>query len=180
MRPRLVPAIVAVLAVAACGGTTTPVAAPADTSPTVTASATATSTPAPTSADTSVASCGTLTKADLERFALMAQLFPQLTNDNALNAVRDGAVVDYDPESFAAILARMEFLRGRPAPIGDPGASLDYYAGVNDALAELLAVPEPTQADFDAYLAVVGDVGSSIAKQAGITTALDEACPDLL
>lgn len=129
---------------------------------------------------TSGATCGTLTKQDVERFALMAQLFPQLTNASALRAVRDGVVVDYDPESFAAILARMEFLRGRSAPVGDPGASLDYYAGVNDALAALLAIPDPTQADFDAYVAVVGDVGSSILKQAGITSVLDEACPGLL
>ena len=135
------------------------------------------STAAPDATD---GSCGPLTKEDVQRFALMAQLFPQLTTDSALDAVRNGAVVEYDPESFAAILARMEVLRGRAAPIGDPGASLDYYAAVNDALATLLEVPDPSQADFDAYVAVVGDVGSSIAKQAGITSVLDEACPGLL
>lgn len=175
-RPILV--VAAALVLAGCGGGT---AAPTSTSSLPPAPAASSTGPAesPTAQPAGGAGCESLTRDDVARFALMAQLFPQIRDEGTLTPVRDGTLGAYSPEDYAAILAKLQFLRGREAPVGSPDESLDYYARVNDALAALLASGSPSTADFTAYQAVVGDVAASLTKQLGVNSALEEACPDL-
>lgn len=176
-RPILV--VAAALVLAGCGGGT---AAPTSTSSLPPAPAASLSEPgeSPTTEQAAGAGCGALTRDDVVRFALMAQLFPQIRDEGTLTPVRDGTLGAYTPDDYAKILAKLQFLRGRDAPVGDPDESLDYYAKVNDALAALLAKGSPSAADFTSYQGVVGDVTTSLTKQLGVNSALEEACPDLM
>jgi hypothetical protein len=176
-RPILV--VAAALVLAGCGGGT---AAPTSTSSVPPAPAASSSEPGEdsTTQQAAGAGCGALTRDDVVRFALMAQLFPQIRDEGTLTPVRDGTLGAYTPDDYAKILAKLQFLRGRDAPVGDPDESLDYYAKVNDALAALLAKGSPSAADFTSYQGVVGDVTTSLTKQLGVNSALEEACPDLM
>lgn len=90
--------------------------------------------------------------------------------------MRNGTLGTYTPEGYAATLAKLQFLRGRSAPVGSPDESLDYYAKANDALAALIALPAPAASDFAAYQAVVGDVavvaGSAARRELGARRSL--------
>jgi hypothetical protein len=126
--------------------------------------------------------CSSLSEGEVARYALWVQVFPQVTRQSVIDSVRGGTITDYTPEAFAATLAKLEFLRGAGVEgLGDPGASLDYYARVNAAMATLLAQPDPVpQSAIDAYRAAVGTVAESLSKQVAINAALAEVCPDLL
>ena len=174
MRRALVVLACAVV-LSACGGGVT-VSLPTTGQPSVPGSS---ATVAPTSSAAGGEGCAALTKEEVARWALMAQLFPQVRDEGSLGPVRNGTLGTYTPEGYAATLAKLQFLRGRSAPVGSPDESLDYYAKANDALAALIALPAPAASDFAAYQAVVGDVASSLAQQLGVNSALDEACPDL-
>jgi hypothetical protein len=125
--------------------------------------------------------CAALSKDEVGKYALYAQLFPQVRTQSVLDSLRAGSITDYTPDAFATTLEKMEFLRGRGAQgLGDPGPSLDYYARVNDALKVLLAEPDPVaQSAFDTYAAVVGSIPESLSKQLPINAALSELCKDL-
>ena len=173
---RAVIAVASALLLSACGGGVT-VSLPTTGAPT-TSGGSQTQAP-PTSSSGGGEGCAALTKDEVARFALMAQLFPQIRDAGSLAPVRDKSLGTYTPEGYAATLAKLQFLRGRTAPVGSPDESLDYYAKANDALAALIALPSPGASDFAAYQAVVGDVATSLSKQLGVNSALDEACPDL-
>jgi len=125
--------------------------------------------------------CASLTKEEVARYSLYAQIFPQVRSQSVIDSVRNGTITNYTPETFAATLAKLQFLRGNGVPgLGDPGPSLDYYAQVNDAMATLLAQPDPVpQSAIDAYSAVVGSIPESIGKQVSINAAISELCTDL-
>lgn len=169
-------ALLLALSVSGCGGGS---AASAGSTP-APASAGATS-GEPGSPAAGADGCASLTKDEVARYALYAQVFPQVRTQSVLDSVRNGTLTDYTPESFAATLAKLQFLRGRGVPgLGDPGPSLDYYAQVNDALTTLMAQPDPVaQSAFDAYSAVVGSIPESLGKQLPINAALSELCKNL-
>ncbi len=169
--------LIAALSVSACGAgssTTSAGSAPAPAGSTPAASE------APTTGD-GADGCSSLTKQEIAKYALYAQIFPQVRSQSVIDSVRNGTITDYTPEAYAATLAKLQFLRGKGVPgLGDPGPALDYYAQVNDAMQTLLAQPDPVpQSAIDAYTAVVGTIGESLSKQLPINAALSELCPDL-
>ena len=169
--------LLAALSVSACAGggsTTSAGSAPAP----------AVSTPAASDAPTTAGGadgCTSLTKEEVARYTLYAQIFPQVRSQSVIDSVRDGTITDYTPEAYAATLAKLQFLRGKGVPgLGDPGPALDYYAQVNDAMKTLLAQPDPVpQSAIDAYTAVVGSIPESLGKQLPISAALSELCTNL-
>jgi hypothetical protein len=172
--------LTAVLLAACGGGGSTTVNLPDGTTTTISASPTGDGDGGDGDGETpAAAGCADLTREEVQNYAVLAQIFPQVTSGSVLTSIRDG-VIGYDSDAFGATLGKLEFLRGVDAPVGDPGESLDYYADARAALDTLLALDAPTQADFDAYVVVIGDIPGSLSKQLGINSALSEACPDLL
>jgi hypothetical protein len=172
-------ALSAVLLAACGGGGSTTVDLPDGTTTTISSSPTDDGGEGSDEEPPAASGCADLTREEVQNYAIMAQLFPQITSESALKGVRDG-VIGYDSDALGATLAKMEFLRGAETAVGDPAESLDYYADAREALDTLLAVDAPTQSDFDAYVAVVGDIATSLSNQLGINSALSETCPDLL
>lgn len=168
-------ALLVALSVSACGGGSSTTSAGSAPAPAGSTSG------APASPAAGADGCAGLTKDEIARYALYAQVFPQVRTQSVLDSVRNGTITDYTPESFAATLAKLQFLRGRGVPgLGDPGPSLDYYAAVNEALTTLLAQPDPVaQSAFDAYSSVVGSIPESLGKQLSINAALSELCTNL-
>ena len=125
--------------------------------------------------------CSGLTKQEVATYTVYAQVFPQVRSQSVIDSVRSGTITDYTPETFAATLAKLQFLRGKGVPgLGDPGPSLDYYAQVNDAMKTLLAQADPVpQSAIDAYTAAVGSIPESLGKQLPINAALSELCKNL-
>jgi hypothetical protein len=169
--------LIAALATSACGGGASSTSAGSSPAP-AGSSASAPGTPSTLGgAD----GCAALSKDEIAKYALYAQLFPQVRSQSIVDSLRAGSITDYTPDAFAATLEKLQFLRGRGVPgLGDPGPSLDYYARVNDALKALLAESDPVpQPAFDTYSAVVGSIPESLGKQLPINAALSELCTEL-
>ena len=123
--------------------------------------------------------CAGLTKEDLAAYLVDTQLMAQVRDQASVQALRDHSLGDYTPEKFAAILAKLQVLRGHPAAgFGDPAGSLDYYKQANDLLGQILATTgDVPQGLLDEYRSAVGDTSAVIAKQLPINAALSEYCP---
>jgi hypothetical protein len=123
--------------------------------------------------------CSGLTKEDRADFIVSTQLLAQVRDQSTLDAIRNKTVGNYTPDSFAAVLAKMQFLAGHGVPgLGDPADSLAFYAKANDSVRALLAISgDVPKADFDAYQAQVGGASSVVMKQLPINAAISEYCP---
>ena len=126
------------------------------------------------------ANCGQLTQGDMANFIVDVQLLAQVNNADSVAAIKNGTIGNYTPDSFGAILAKLQFLKSQPPSVlGDPGPALDYYAKANDAVKSMIDSGNVTQAQIDAYKAQIGDVSSVVGKQTAIVAALSQACPNI-
>jgi len=177
-----------VVTTTACGGSASPSqAASSVLSRAQSAAAAASSAAAAAGGDSSspapaggAVDCSALTKDDLAKFLVYTQILAQIRTPDTLTAIKEKSITDYTPESFAAILAKLQVLAGHPAAgMGDPGAALDFYAKANDSVKALLDSASVTQAQLDAYQAQVGGVSSILGKQVAINAAIGESCPKI-
>ena len=126
------------------------------------------------------AECSQLTQGDMANFIVGVQILAQADSSDSLAAIKNGTITNYSPESFGAILTKLQFLKNQPASVlGDPGPALDYYSAANNAVKAMLDSGTVTQAQLDAYKAQIGDVGSVVGKQTAIIAAVSQACPGL-
>ena len=177
-----------VVTTTACGGSASPSqAASSALSRVQSAAAAASSAAAAAGGDSSspapaggAVDCSAITKDDLAKFLVYTQILAQIRTPDTLTAIKEKSITDYTPESFAAILAKLQVLAGHPAAgMGDPGAALDFYAKANDSAKALLDSASVTQAQLDAYQAQVGGVASILSKQVAINAAIGESCPKI-
>ena len=176
-----------VVTTTACGGSASPSqAASSALSRVQSAAAAASSAAAAAGGDSSspapaaggAVDCSAITKDDLAKFLVYTQILAQIRTPDTVAAIKSKSITDYTPESFAAILAKLQVLAGHPAAgMGDPGAALDFYAKANDSAKALLDSASVTQAQLDAYQAQVGGVASILSKQVAINAAIGESCP---
>jgi hypothetical protein len=161
-------ALAVTLACALAGCSSSATTSDPSTSPTTTVAAPA---PAPGSGSFE---CGALDGSAGATFSLGIQFLAQLRNQDTVDLVKDGTA-NYDPDALAAVL---DSLDGLPkGPLGDPAADLDFYRQANDKAKEILAVDGPVPASmFDDLVALEGDIGSFIGRQASITASYSEEC----
>ena len=122
--------------------------------------------------------CSAIDKEKIADYAFYVQLLAQFTSTDQLESF---TIMGFTPERFDAALDNLEPARSlEPGQFGNPGDAIDFYRGLNDAVAEVLAKGDAvTQADVDAYVAKTGGVDNVISKQLAINGPLSEACPDL-
>lgn len=122
--------------------------------------------------------CAGIDSEKVAEYGLYVQLLAQLNSPDQLESFTS---IGFTPEKFDAALDNLDPVRTLGAgQFGDPGEALDFYRGLNDTVAELLAKGEAvTQADVDAYVAETGGVDNVLMKQLAINAPLSDACPDL-
>jgi hypothetical protein len=122
--------------------------------------------------------CAAIDGEKVAEYGLYVQLLAQLTTTDQLSSFTS---IGYTPEKFDAALDNLEPVRSvGEGQFGNPAEALDFYRGLNDTVAELLAMGDAvTQADVDAYAAQAGGVDNVILKQLAINAPLSDACPDL-
>ena len=177
-----------VITTTACGGSASPSqAASSVLSRAQSAAAAASSAAAAAGGDSSspaaaggAVDCSAITKDDLAKFLVYTQILAQIRTPDTVAAIKSKTITDYTPESFAAILAKLQVLAGHPAAgMGDPAAALEFYSKANDSAKALLDSASVTQAQLDAYQAQVGGVASILSKQVAINAAIGESCPKI-
>jgi hypothetical protein len=177
-----------IVSTTACGGSASPSqAASSVLSRAQSAAAAASSAAAAAGGDSSspaaaggAVDCSAITKDDLAKFLVYTQILAQISTPDTVAAIKSKSITDYTPESFAAILAKLQVLAGHPAPgMGDPAAALEFYGKANDSAKALLDSASVTQAQLDAYQAQVGGVASILGKQVAINAAIGENCPKI-
>jgi len=180
--PAAVAATAFALSLTACGGgsvQSTASSLVARASSAASAAASAASAAASEAPATGTVDCGTLTKDDMGTWIVDTQLLIGAgRSKDGVASLKSQQVSDYTPDKFAAILAKLDVLKGHGAVgFDDPTASLDFFAHLNDLMGTMLAGSDVTQAQLDEYSAAVGDTASAIGKQLPINAALSQYCP---
>jgi hypothetical protein len=170
------------LSLTACGGgsvQSTASSLVARASSAASAAASAASAAASEAPSTGTVDCGTLTKDDLGKWIVYTQLLIGAgKSKDGVASLKSQQVSDYTPDKFAAILAKLDVLKGHGAlGFDDPTASLDFFAHLNDLMGTMIAGSDVTQAQRDEYAAAAGSTGSAIGKQLPVNAALSQYCP---
>jgi hypothetical protein len=159
----LVPAVLSILLLAACGGGG---AAPSAAAP---SSGVSTATTAPAGA----VDCTAIKAAAVQLISV--QFLAQLDSPDAVASIKSKSIGNLDVDAFLAAMKTLHALDSYASPLGDPKAAIDAYETAGKAAKVLLATDPVTQAAIDTYMKTVGTVQAFLGHQVAIAGAMDAA-----
>jgi len=105
----------------------------------------------------------------------MVQFLAQLTNPDAVLAVKSHQIGNLDLEKFLAAMHELHTLDSHPGVLGDPKPAIDFYEKAGNAAKVLFATDPITQAAIDTYNQNVGTLTEFLGHQSAIAAAIGEA-----
>jgi len=163
-----------VLALAACGGSSSPApSAGASQAPSSQPAASASPAASPSSAGGGGTDCAAIDAAAVQLINL--QLLAQLRSADSVEGVRSKTIGNLDIDDFLAAMHTLHALDGTASPLGDPKDAIAFYERAGEAAKVLLATDPVTQDAIDTYLQNVGTIAEFLGHQTSIAAAISEA-----